>query len=182
MKRYVKKRGKQFNISSRRIPCYKIRKFFYVTFHFDTIARLHWAFAKYIFFHLNNTNNYKRWKDIYKKFGIYKFWYLRIENSRYKFENFVTITLFFFTKYTFISIIIIINDEKNIYKNIYSSRHDWNVGQMKKTALHSRIRNFRTRLPPPSDVPNFQKKVRAFSCYTVVPLCRKQSIKEVSLY
>lgn len=34
----------------------------------------------------------------------------------------------------------------------------------------------------PSDVANFQKKVRALSCYTVVPLCRKQSIKEVSLY
>lgn len=36
-----------------RIRRYKIRKFFYVTFHFDTITMLHSAFAKYTFFFIS---------------------------------------------------------------------------------------------------------------------------------
>lgn len=153
-----------------RIRRCKIRKFFYVTFHFDTITMLHSAFAKYTFFHLNNTNNYKQ-KNIYKKFGIYKFWYFRIEGN-FTLRNLDTISLY---KIYIISLVIIINDEKK-YIKIYI---DWKVG-MKNSVRGFDWRNG-TRVPP-SDVPNFQKKVRALSCYTVVPLCRKQSIKEVSLY
>lgn len=156
-----------------RIRRWKIRKFFYVTFHFDTITMLHSAFAKYTFFHLNNTNNYKR-KNIYKKFGIYKFWYFRIEGN-FTLRNLDTISLY---KIYIISLVIIINDEKK-YIKIYI---DWKVG-MKNSVRGFEMFDWRngTRVPP-SDVPNFQKKVRALSCYTVVPLCRKQSIKEVSLY
>lgn len=156
-----------------RIRRCKIRKFFYVTFHFDTITMLHSVFAKYTFFHLNNTNNYKR-KNIYKKFGIYKFWYFRIEGN-FTLRNLDTISLY---KIYIISLVIIINDEKK-YIKIYI---DWKVG-MKNSVRGFEMFDWRngTRVPP-SDVPNFQKKVRALSCYTVVPLCRKQSIKEVSLY
>lgn len=156
-----------------RIRRCKIRKFFYITFHFDTITMLHSAFAKYTFFHLNNTNNYKR-KNIYKKFGIYKFWYFRIEGN-FTLRNLDTISLY---KIYIISLVIIINDEKK-YIKIYI---DWKVG-MKNSVRGFEMFDWRngTRVPP-SDVPNFQKKVRALSCYTVVPLCRKQSIKEVSLY
>lgn len=125
------------------------------------------------FFHLNNTNNYKR-KNIYKKFGIYKFWYFRIEGN-FTLRNLDTISLY---KIYIISLVIIINDEKK-YIKIYI---DWKVG-MKNSVRGFEMFDWRngTRVPP-SDVPNFQKKVRALSCYTVVPLCRKQSIKEVSLY
>lgn len=73
------------------------------------------------FFHLNNTNNYKR-KNIYKKFGIYKFWYFTLRNLD-------TISLY---KIYIISLVIIINDEKK-YIKIY-----WLKGRNEK--LRSRIR------------------------------------------
>lgn len=90
-------------------------------------------------------------------------------------RNLDTLSLY---KIYIISLVIIINDEKK-YIKIYI---DWKVG-MKNSVRGFEMFDWRngTRVPP-SDVPNFQKKVRALSCYTVVPLCRKQSIKEVSLY
>lgn len=121
-----------------RIRRCKIRKFFYVTFHFDTITMLHSAFAKYTFFHLNNTNNYKR-KNIYKKFGIYKFWYFRIEEN-FTLRNLDTISLY---KIYIISLVIIINDEK---KYILIERSEWKTPfEDSKCSIGGTEREFRPR-------------------------------------
>lgn len=148
---------------------YRIRKFFYVTFHFDTITMLHSARSTHFFISILITTN----ERIYIK--NLEFINFDIFASKEILRNLDTLSLY---KIYIISLVIIINDEKK-YIKIYI---DWKVG-MKNSVRGFEMFDWRngTRVPP-SDVPNFQKKVRALSCYTVVPLCRKQSIKEVSLY
>lgn len=86
---------------------YRIRKFFYVTFHFDTITMLHSARSTHFFISILITTN----ERIYIK--NLEFINFDIFASKEILRNLDTLSLY---KIYIISLVIIINDEKKYIK------------------------------------------------------------------
>lgn len=123
MKRYVKiSSEKQSNISSHRIRCCKIRKFFYLTFRYDYEV----TFGLWKVFIYLDSNKCKRRKDtrrIWKSNATY----LRIHRIRNSSTLWYIIIMTLqkhysiFAKYSFISMFIISTSDERVYEGYKSN-------------------------------------------------------------
>lgn len=120
MKRYVKiSSEKQSNISSHRIRCCKIRKFFYLTFRYDYEV----TFGLWKVFIYLDSNKYKRRKDtrrIWKSNATYLRIH-RIRNSSTLWYIIIMTLHSIFAKYSFILMFIISTSDERVYEGYKSN-------------------------------------------------------------
>lgn len=120
MKRYVKiSSEKQSNISSHRIRCCKIRKFFYLTFRYDYEV----TFGLWKVFIYLDSNKCKRRKDtrrIWKSNATYLRIH-RIRNSSTLWYIIIMTLHSIFAKYSFISMFIISTSDERVYEGYKSN-------------------------------------------------------------